>query len=55
MMRTTEILNLLVFVVVRADPVFAPTVKPENVMEPADAPFVTRTSTAQSDAGAANV
>lgn len=51
-MRLTEMMNLLVFVVVSGLPVAEPTVKPLNVVAPAEAPFVTRISTAQSDAGA---
>jgi len=50
-MRRTESKNLLVFVVVKAEPVFDPTVNPVNVIAPADAPLVMRISTAQSDAG----
>lgn len=54
-MRRMDKMNLFVLVVVNADPVDDPTVNPLNVMEPADAPFVIRTSIAQSDEGAARV
>jgi hypothetical protein len=47
--------NLLVFVVVKASPVFEPTVKPENVIVPALAPLVIKMSIAQSLEGAASV
>lgn len=54
-MRFTEMINLLVLVVVSEEPVEDPTVKPEKVIAPAEAPFVTITSTSQSDEGAAKV
>lgn len=54
-MRRIDKTYLLVFVVAYALPVFDPTVKPENVIAPADAPLVTRISIAQSEAGAASV
>jgi hypothetical protein len=47
--------NLLVLVVVKASPVFEPTVNPENVIAPALAPSVTRMSIALSTDGAARV
>ena len=50
-----EMINLLVLVVVKADPVLDPTVKPENVIAPALAPLVTKRSMALSLDGAARV
>lgn len=55
LMRRIETMNLFVLVVVNASPVLLPTVNPENVIAPALAPFVTSTSIAQSDDGAASV
>jgi hypothetical protein len=55
LIRRIEIINLFVFVVVKASPVEAPTVKPEKVIVPADAPLVTRISIAESAAGDAKV
>lgn len=54
-MRRIEIRNLFVFVVVKASPVLAPTVNPENVIAPALAPLVIKISIPQSLDGAANV
>jgi len=45
-MRRIDTMNLLPLVVVNAVPGLAPTVKPENVIAPAEAPFVTRRSMA---------
>jgi len=46
-----DIRNLLPFVVVRGEPVLEPTVNPVKVIAPAEAPFVTKMSTAQSEEG----
>ena len=54
-MRRMEMINFDVLVVVSASPVFGPTVKPENVMAPAEPSLVTRMSTAQSEVGAVHV
>ena len=56
LMRRTEIINLLPLAVVKESPVLIPTEKPAaNEIAPAEDPFVTKTSKAQSTRGVAKL